>query len=45
MRRDLSPQIPALMRFYPGFKPWDLERMTLREVTEVVRAMEIATQD
>lgn len=33
MRRALLRELPALTRFY-GLKPWDMDRMTLREVVE-----------
>jgi hypothetical protein len=29
-----------LSKFYPGFMPWDLERMSLREVIKYVRYMD-----
>lgn len=33
MRRALLEELPALTKFY-GLRPWDLDRMTLREVAE-----------
>ena len=33
MRAALLEQLPALTRF-SGLKPWDLDRMKLREVSE-----------
>ncbi len=33
MRRALLTDLPALTHFY-GLKPWDLDRMTLREINE-----------
>ena len=33
MRAALLEQLPALTRFY-GLKPWDVDRMTLLEVSE-----------
>lgn len=37
-------ELPALMRFYPGLKPWDLERMTFAEVGELRRQMHTTFQ-
>ena len=39
MRRARLRQLPQLTRFY-GIKPWDLERMTVREVSEYHVQME-----
>jgi hypothetical protein len=39
MRRRLLKQLPQLTKFYEGMKPWDWDRMTLREVHEYVRQM------
>lgn len=36
MRRQLVDDLPLLMRIYPGLKPWDLDRMTFREVQTVL---------
>lgn len=35
------------MHFYPGLKPWDLDRMTRREVDELCVQMDqfLANQD
>lgn len=32
MRRQLAVGLPRLMQMYPGLKPWDLDRMTFREI-------------
>lgn len=41
MRRALLRSLPRLTQFY-GLKPWDLERMTLREISEYVTQMDRA---
>lgn len=32
MRRQLADGLPLLMSTFPGIKPWDLDRMTFREI-------------
>lgn len=38
-------ELPALMQFYPGLKPWDLERLTFAEVAELRRQMHKAYRE
>lgn len=40
MRRAHLKVLPQLMKFYPGLKPWDLDRMTFRELDELVVQMD-----
>lgn len=40
MRRELAKRLPALSKFYPGFMPWHIDRMSLREVIYYVRYMD-----
>jgi hypothetical protein len=37
----LLVRLPSLTKFY-GLRPWDLERMTLREVSEYLTQMDRA---
>lgn len=36
--------LPALMTFYPGLKPWDLEHLTFGEIQTLIEAMEEAAK-
>lgn len=44
MRAVLLEQLPALTRFY-GLKPWDLDRMKYREISEYLTQMRQATEE
>lgn len=39
MRRALLSRLPQLTKFY-GLKPWDLDRMQLREISEYVTQLD-----
>lgn len=36
MRAAIRQAIPALMRFYPGFKPWDIDQYTYGEIDALI---------
>lgn len=44
MRRALLNQLPALTKFY-GITPPDVDAMSLREVSEYLTQMDIATRE
>lgn len=43
MRRRLIKALPGLCQFY-GIKPWEIERMTLREIAEFQTQLREAEQ-
>lgn len=44
MRQALLEQLPALSHFYPGITPSEVDRMTLREMSEYVSWMNQYTE-